>query len=81
MRRDQADEADGAGHGNRAADAKRDACDHQKPQPADIDAEALRGLLAEAERAKGVALAPQDDRAGHDERQRQHDVAKAAIFQ
>ena len=55
--------------------------DHHQPQPADIDAEALRGLLAEAERAKGVALAPQDDRARHDERQRQHDVPKAAVLQ
>ena len=62
MRRDQADEADGAGHRDRAADAERDACDHEQPQPADIDAEALRGLLAEAERAKGAALAEQDER-------------------
>jgi hypothetical protein len=30
MRRDQADEADGAGDGDRAADAERDACDHQQ---------------------------------------------------
>ena len=58
MRRHQADEADGAGDRDRAADAERDADDHHQPQPADIDAEALRGLLAEAERAKGVALAP-----------------------
>ena len=47
MRRDQADEADGAGHRDRAADPERHARDHQQPQPADIDAEALRGLLAE----------------------------------
>ena len=68
-------------HRDRAADAERDADDHHQPQPADIDAEALRGLLAEAERAKGVALAQQDDRARRDERQRQHDVAKTAILQ
>ena len=47
----------------------------------DIDAEALRGLLAEAERAKGAALAEQDDAARDDERQRQHDVLKAAVLQ
>ena len=68
-------------HRDRAADAERDACDHQEPQPADIDAEALRRLLAEAERAKGVALAPQNERARHDERQRQHDMAETAILQ
>ena len=47
MRRDQADKPDGAGHRDRAADAERDAGDHHQPQPADIDAEALRGLLAQ----------------------------------
>ena len=61
MRRDQADEADGAGDRDRAADPERDARDHHQPQAADIDAEALRGLLAERERAEGVALAEQDD--------------------
>ena len=81
MRRDQADEADGAGDRDRAADAERDARNHDQPQPADIDAEALRGLLAQAERAKGMALAEQHDRAGDDERQRQHDVLKAAVLQ
>ena len=55
--------------------------DHQKPQPADIDTKALRRLLAEAERAKGVALAQQNDRARDNERQRQHDMAKTAILQ
>ena len=54
---------------------------HEQPQTSDIDAEALRGFLAEAQRAKGVALAEQDDRAGNDERQRQHDMLKAAVLQ
>ena len=48
MRRDQPDEADGAGDRDRAADPERDARDHDQPQPGDIDAEALRGFLAEA---------------------------------
>src|ERR1700682_6184045 len=80
VRRNQADETNGAGHGDRATDAERDAYDHQEPQPADIDAKALRSLLAEAERAEGVARAKQDHRSRHDERQRQHDMTKAAIL-
>ena len=67
--------------GDRAADAERGAEDHRKPQPADIDAQALRRLLAEAQRAKGVALAPQHDRARDDERQRQHDMTETAVLQ
>src|ERR1039458_1658889 len=65
-RRNQADEADGAGHGDRTTDAERDACYHHEPQPVDIDAKALRRLFAEAERAEGVAPAHQNDRARHD---------------
>ena len=56
-----ADETDAAGDGDRAADAEGYARYHHQPQPADIDAEALRGFLAEAERAKGVALAEEND--------------------
>ena len=81
MRRDQADEADGAGDRDRAADAERDAGDHEEPQAAHIDAEALRGLFAERERAEGVALRHQQHGADGDERQRQHDVAEAAVLQ
>jgi hypothetical protein len=69
MRRNQPDEADGAGDGDRAADAERDARNHEQPQAADIDAEALRGFFAETQRAKRMALAEQHDRAGNDERQ------------
>ena len=57
MRRDQADEADRARDRDRGADAERDAGDHGEPQAAHIDAEALRGLLAEGEDAKRVTPA------------------------
>ena len=81
MRRDQADEADGARDGHRAADAERNAENRPQPQAADIDAETLRGFLAEAERAKRMAPAHQDRGPRDDERQRQHHMAKAAVFQ
>src|SRR5204863_8736662 len=81
LRPDQADETDGAGNGHPAADAERDARYHGEPQPADIDAQALRGLLAEAQRTKSAALAEQNDRPRGDERQRQHDMAETAILQ
>jgi hypothetical protein len=61
MRRDEADEANGAGHRDGSADAERDAQNHHQPEPRDIDAEALRGLLAQAQRAEGAALAEQDE--------------------
>src|SRR5882672_9436770 len=81
MRRDQADETNGASDGHRPPDAERDAHDHDEPELPDLDAKALRRFLAEAEGTERIALAPQDARAGHDERQRQHDVTETAILQ
>src|ERR1700722_9663517 len=81
MRRHQANEADRAGDGDRTADAERGAQDYPEPQPANIDTKTLCGLLAEAERAKRVALAYENNRTRRDERQRQHDVAETAVLQ
>src|SRR6202012_1727071 len=81
MWRDQPDEADGAGHRDRATDAERDARYHPKPEAVDVDAKALRRLLAKAERTESIALAEQDDRARDNERQRQHDMTEAAILE
>ena len=68
-------------HSDRAADTERHAQDHQQTQPANIDAKALRGFFAERQRAEGIALAHQNDGAGSDERQRQHDMTKTAVLQ
>ena len=81
MRGDQTDKADGSADGDRATDPQRNTCDHQQPQPADIDAKALRGFFAKAQRTKSAALADQDDGACDDERQREHDMAEAAVLQ
>ena len=73
----------GYGHRHRwtDGDTERDAENHHQPQPRDVDTEALRGLLPEAQRAEGAAPAEQDEAAEHDERQRNCDVLEAPILQ
>ena len=63
MRRDQADEADGAGHGDTGADRQGDAGDDAKADEGEVEAEARRGLLAEGERAKGAAVIKEEQSA------------------
>ncbi len=65
----------------RAADTERNAGDDEEPQPADIDAEALRGLFAERQRTERAGLAQQDRGARDDEGQRQRDVLETAVLQ
>ncbi len=81
MRRDQADEGDDAGDGHSAAGAERHAGNGHDPHPRDIDTQALRGLFAKAEHTIRMTLAHQDGCADKDERQRQHHMAEAAVFQ
>ncbi len=52
MRNDEADETDGAGDGGRRADGERGAGDDARAQGFQVDAEVLRGLLAERERVE-----------------------------
>ena len=63
VRRDEADEADGAGDGDTGADRRRDAGNDAKADGGEVEAEARRGLLAEGERAKGAAVIKEEQSA------------------
>ena len=81
MRRDEADEADGARHRHRGADAESHGEDDDEAKPADIEAEAFGGLLAESQQAEALPMPRQQRGRDHNEGQRQHDMADAAVFQ
>ncbi len=78
---DEADEADGARHGDGCADAERDREDDDKAQPAHVEAQAFGRLLAQREQAEALAVGHEQHGCHDDEGQGQQDMAHAAVFQ
>ena len=79
MRYHQPDEADAAGDGNPRADGETGTDDDATAQADDIDAEALRHLVAKSECVEVPGMA-QDQRASQQQRRQRHrDMHEAAV--
>ncbi len=81
MRRDQPDEADGAGDRHRRSDAERNADHHRQAHAVEIDAQRGGGVLAERERTEGAGVGREQQPARDEERRGDDDVVAAAVLE
>ena len=80
-RRNQANEADRAAHGDAGAHAKRTEANHPEPQPRDIVAQRLHDFLAQHQRIERTTQPSQQDNGNRGRNGSEGRLAEAAIDQ